>query len=823
MSDGAVRDRSVTGAVATPAEAAPATVDLRLASGAAGAWAASLWALTASARPVLAVAGVALLIGAAGLRLGRRRAAPRVVGLVGCCIAVVLAPLAVRLHQAQHGDLVRLAVARTEVTAELRVSADPRLLAATGAAGAARVAVPARLTALWLAGRRTTVGGAVLVLAPAAGWRELLPGQRVRADARLAPPRPGDLLTATLSARGRPSLLGPPPWWQRSAARVRSGLQAAARALPDQERGLLPGLVDGDTSRLDPVLAERFRVAGLTHLVAVSGTNCSILVGTVALLLRRMRASPLTIALVGGLVLVAFVVVARPSPSVLRAAVMAGIALVALAGGRQRSAVPVLATSVIVLLLWQPTLAADLAFALSVSATLALFLIAPGWARGLRARGVPPGIAEGLAVAAAAHMVTAPIVVGISGRLSVVAIPANMLAEPVVAAATVLGVLAAAASCIWLPAAIVLAWLAGWPCRWLVWVAERFGSVPGASVPWPAGTSGGLLLAAFTVALLLVGRRGYARSLLAVALVVAVGVQIPIRAMVSAWPPRSWLLVACDIGQGDALVLPAGRGSAVVIDTGPEPLAVDRCLHGLGITRISLLVLTHDHLDHVGGIVGVLHGRIVDRVIDSPLLEPGGGHRLVQAALTGRSAAVSEAVVGTSIDVGRVHLDILGPRRSYRGTRSDPNNSSVVLRATVDGRRILLPGDAEVQAQDDLLAAGVDLRADVLKIAHHGSAYSDPAFLQTVRPALAVISVGRGNDYGHPSPLLLAELDRLGITARRTDLDGDIAVVQRDGQLASVLHRTRTGNALAPRPSSLQSALHATMARCRDPPLTWPG
>ena len=144
--------------------------------------------------------------------------------------------------------------------------------------------------------------------------------------------------------------------------------------------------------------------------------------------------------------------------------------------------------------------------------------------------------------------------------------------------------------------------------------------------------------------------------------------------------------------------------------------------------------------------------------------------------------------VGDHIDVGAVHLDVLGPASAFHGTRSDPNNSSLVLRAVVDGVRILLTGDAEIEAQQALLDSGVDLRADVLKVPHHGSAYSDPAFLAAVHARLAVVSVGAGNDYGQPSPVLLTEMARLGVPLLRTDRDGDVAVVRRDGILTAVVH-----------------------------------
>ena len=144
------------------------------------------------------------------------------------------------------------------------------------------------------------------------------------------------------------------------------------------------------------------------------------------------------------------------------------------------------------------------------------------------------------------------------------------------------------------------------------------------------------------------------------------------------------------------------------------------------------------------------------------------------------------APIGTTVDVGAVRLDYLAPLAPFRGTRSDPNNSSVIIKATVRGVRILLPGDAEVAAQQSVLESGADLRADVLKVAHHGSAYFDPDFLAAAGAKVAVISVGAGNDYGLPAPSLLRELDRLGLPTRRTDRDGDVAVVESGGVLSTV-------------------------------------
>jgi competence protein ComEC len=201
-------------------------------------------------------------------------------------------------------------------------------------------------------------------------------------------------------------------------------------------------------------------------------------------------------------------------------------------------------------------------------------------------------------------------------------------------------------------------------------------------------------------------------------------------------------------------------------------------------------VLTHLHADHVDGIEGALNGRSVAEIDVGPSREPAAGWREVQDSGRRHGVPVRTVSVGERREFDGLTVDVLAPDHPFHGTRSDPNNSSVVLRVAVDGRTLLLTGDVEVEAQEALLRTGVDLRADVLKVPHHGSAYQSPAFLRAVHASVGVISVGLDNDYGHPSPALLHELDRLGILTKRTDLDGDVAVTLRDGGL-SVVTRSR--------------------------------
>jgi competence protein ComEC len=240
--------------------------------------------------------------------------------------------------------------------------------------------------------------------------------------------------------------------------------------------------------------------------------------------------------------------------------------------------------------------------------------------------------------------------------------------------------------------------------------------------------------------------------------------------------------VVCDVGQGDASVLPVASHQAVVIDAGPDPAAVDACLRRLGIQHVPLLIISHFHADHVGGIDGVFSGRSVAAVVTPAHPEPAPGRRLVVAAAAARHAPVRTAAAGDVYAVGNLQLSVLGPERPLANTRSDPNNNSLVVRVREHGRSLLLAGDAEEEEQQTLL--NDPLRVDILKVAHHGSAFQNPTFLDEARPSIALVSVGAANPYGHPNLGVLDRLARGGARVLRTDVSGDLAAVDVDGRLA---------------------------------------
>ncbi|MEV7417896.1 ComEC/Rec2 family competence protein [Streptomyces sp. NPDC089919] len=813
-------------------------MDLRLVGPAVGAWAAAglavaapgEWTGAAVAGGVLA-AGLLLLGGA--LRRGPRRAVVTALAAVLLCGAAGGAVGGLRAAEARAGPVPALAEEHARVAVELTITADPRRTRT----GPPAVAVDGELTAVTPvspAGPRATgTGTPVLVLARHDAWSRLLPSTRVVVTGRLAPARDrGERAVAVLSVGPGvpPRVTGGPDTLQRKAGALRDGLRTAVAGLAPDARALLPGLVVGDTSGVPPDLEEAFRATDLVHLLAVSGSNLTVvlflLIGPPGRagraerggLAPRLGLSLRATAGCGAALTLGFVLVCRPEPSVLRAAACGAVTLLAIATGRRRSLIPALAAAVLLLVLWDPWLARSYGFLLSVLATGALLTLGPRWSGALRRRGLPPRLAEALGAALAAQAVCAPVVAVLAARVSLVAVPCNLLAEAAAGPATVLGFAALAAAQVALPAARAIAWCAGVPAGWIAAVARTGAGLPGAELPWPGGWAGGLslgFLTAVAVALAMraarrrgpdrgpppAGRRGSERpgsgrhrsgrrwlaAAAALGLALVVVRPVPLARVVTGWPPEGWRYVQCAVGQGDAGVLAVGPGTAVVVDAGPEPGPVDRCLAGLAVTRVPLLLLTHFHADHVGGLAGVLRGRSVGVIQTTGFGEPPE-----QAAAVRRAAAVARvplavAVAGERRRAGPVEWEVLWPPAGARP--EGPNDASVVLLVRVAGLTLLLLGDLEPEAQQALLTARPELGpVDVLKVAHHGSAHQDPALLHRLRPRLAVVPVGADNRYGHPAPATLAALRAMGARVVRTDRDGAVAVLGTASRL-----RVRTG------------------------------
>lgn len=345
--------------------------------------------------------------------------------------------------------------------------------------------------------RDDETSGRVVVFARALDFGELMVGQPVQFRARISRPARHDLTVAVFNATGRPTVGRAGPV-HRAAHIVRHRFAAAVReVLPADQATMLPALVLGDTSTVTALTSREFRAAGLTHLTAVSGANVTIVCA--AALVSARLIGPRAAVVCAAVALVAFVILVQPTASVLRAAVMGAIALVGMLSARRRQAIPALSGSVLVLLAAAPHLAVDIGFALSVAATGALVVIAPVWSRRLVDRGCPKVLADALAVAAAARLVTAPLVAAISGRVSLVAVVANLAVAAVIAPITVLGSVAAVLVVPWPAGAQVLIRFTGPEVWWVLRVAHWASGVPAATVPVAAGLPGVLLVGGATV------------------------------------------------------------------------------------------------------------------------------------------------------------------------------------------------------------------------------------------------------------------------------------------------------------------------------------
>lgn len=760
---------------ASAAEEGAAGVDLRLPVLGLVAWATALIALYAPGR----VLASGLIVGSLLIWRRRRRGGEVLTQVAWWVAAAGIAVSAVLRAEAVHTSPVeRLARAGAVVEAELVVTSDP--VVRRGRYGSV-VVFRARTALVSGRGQQHRVRSPVLVLADE-GWRRVLLGSRIDVAGRLHRASTREL-AGVLSVRGRPEVVQGPGVLLRGAEAVRASIRDAVADQPPPPRALVPALVDGDDGAMPEDVRENFETAGLTHLLAVSGTNLTLVLGALLLLARWFGVRARGLVVVGALGVVGFVLLARSEPSVVRAAAMGTVGLLGLGHHGRRTGTRALGAAVFGLLLFDPDLARSAGFALSVLATAGILWLAPGW-RDRMARWMPRGLAEAVSVPLAAQLACTPLVAALSGQVSLVAVLANLLAAPAVGPATVLGLAAGMVGLLSGTAGSALGAPAAWCARWIVAVANRSAELPVPAVDWSDGPVGLAVLTLVCVAIAICLSTLLARRVTAVGLGGLMVLVLLVPLPTPGWPARGWVMVACDVGQGDGLVLNAGAGSAVVVDVGPDPAAMNRCLSRLGVDRVPLVLLTHFHADHVAGLAGVLGGRQVGTIEVTSLAEPASGVHLVESEARRAGVPVRAAAYGETGRLGPLSWQIVAPSGPPSPVSESPaNDASLVLLVETRGVRLLLLGDEEESSQTRLLRESGGLRADVLKVAHHGSASQEPDLVRATGARLAVISVGADNDYGHPAPSLMALLRASRMQVARTDRDGDVAVTVREGRL----------------------------------------
>lgn len=576
--------------------------------------------------------------------------------------------------------------------------------------------------------------GPIRVISSRTSASGLLPGQKILVRGRIVESKERRV-AALIIATSPIKRMAPPSSWSLALANIRTGLRDASGG--GDAGALIPGMVIGDTAKQSSDFKNDMRRAGLTHLVAVSGANFAIVSAFILwcsqFIFRRIPARLVATSIA----LLAFIALVRPSPSVLRAAAMAAVMLIALATRARGDSLPALGFAMAAVVVIDPWQSRDPGFALSVLATGGLLLIAPRITAYLQ-RWLPRQVAVVIAIPIAALTLCLPVIIALSGYISLISIIANIVAAPFVAPITIVGFIAALISPI-SPAA----------AHFLLLLVKPFALVITSIARWAANFSVleintglvGFLIGTALLLLLVIFRK---RAAIAI-LIIAVATLWWTR-----FPAGAWDVFICDVGQGDGYVINLENHRAIVIDVGPDPVLIDQCLRKLKVETISLLILTHPHADHIAGLSGARKGR------------------KIEAQWYGNIAAGSKATIGD------YSIEVLWPLQP--GLKDEnPNNVSIAAVIRSKDLSLFAAGDIEPPVQEQL--RGKVGRVDIYKVAHHGSRFQDPELMRELSPTLALVSAGEGNNYGHPAPATISALEHLHAKVRRTDRDGAIAVV----------------------------------------------
>lgn len=762
---------------------------------------------------------------------------------IGCALLVLLGGRVAAVEHGRHDPaFVQAAAASERITLEVDLVSFPESKA--GEFGAQRS---------WVRAQAPGVSGSVPLLlfldrTPEANWS---PGTRISVTGVLTQTPNGNSAAYTMRVSELANGAENSPGMElmervKSESRevitsLRSGLRAAAEQVGGAE--LVPGFAVGDTSLVTADLDAAMLESSLTHLTAVSGANCALVTGAIIWLLSRAGAGRRLRIAGAAASLGAFVAIVGPDSSVQRAAVMATVLLISGFGGKRASSLPALGSAIVALLLIDPWQALQAGFALSVVATGGILLLATPIAEWLRRRArLPQLLALPVAVALAAQLACGPFLLLLQPGIPAVGVLANVLAAPAAPLGTGLGLLTMLLLPVSPPLAHAALVCASFPARWVAATAEVTSTLPLARWFWPEGWPGALLLAGCQLGLLVAWalHRGHvslpggvraprrmpwakteplAHSLrvtiwvvasASIGIFVAVTVITPVSERLGT--PANWAVVACDVGQGDAVLVrdPQVSDEVMLVDTGDDEVKLRTCLDRFGVDRITLLVLSHDDRDHVGALPAIID-RVDAALISPPALEQRGEERAVvrqllearvpttigTAGLTNRKDAPtgSEIPAPTSQPQSRLapaglSWVVLAPRAEV--TPADTNSASVVLMVDAGDTRLLLLGDTGLAEQQELLARFDQLEADVIKVSHHGSRDQDQGLPARVGAQWALVSVGATNGYGHPSSDTLAALARSGARTLRTDTFGSIALSPGETSLRPWVERQAT-------------------------------
>ncbi|MBI4744647.1 MAG: DNA internalization-related competence protein ComEC/Rec2, partial [Actinobacteria bacterium] len=565
-----------------------------------------------------------------------------------------------------------------------------------------------------------------------------------------------DINEESLKIEGHSSLIFKMAGFARNRIR-----EIVFKNLSGDKAGLLLGILIGDTSKISDDLKESFRKTGLTHILAVSGLNVGMLALVFLGFLKflKVRKSSRIIWVI--LIITFYVFITGFQPSVVRAAIMAIIGFLGWTLGRQKDLLAAISASALLILIYDPFLVYSISFQLSFAATLAIIVLNPVLEEGIV--GLPKNLKGNLTIALAAQLSVAPILIYYFNQLSLISLVANLLVVPATAPSLALGVASNVLSFISINLSAIFNWANGWFIAYMIGVTNWLANFPMASIFVDTPSKSGLMayyffLGGFTFLWSKKKKLVDIKNLIIVFLVFLtafIWVQV-----IRSGPPDKLSVNFFDVGQADSALIQTPSGENILIDGGENEDIVQNKLALKGVSRIDLLILSHPHADHVGGLASVVKNYRIGLILDSGQPHTSSLYKKFLEAVKRKKIIYKLARKGQKFRIGsKLRLEILNPSENFiSGTESDLNNNSIVVMFIYGSSKFLFPGDVENEAQRNLLDLKNELKSSVLKVPHHGSAKNNWEFLKAIRPKIAVISVGRGNSFGHPAKSTLNKL-----------------------------------------------------------------
>lgn len=552
----------------------------------------------------------------------------------------------------------------------------------------------------------------------------------------------------------------------------------SGKALNEKNNSLMLAIVFGDQKNVDPVEKDNFRRAGLLHMFAASGFNVALLAGFIMILARYANAPKTASAALALISVIFYLWLVGSSPSVARAVVMSIILYLAIFFGRRVDALASTSIAAVILLAIDPRALFDIGWQLSFASLFGLLVLAPLIAKLFENE--RSKVVSAFSLTLGAQIAVAPFLINYFGQLSTLSVLANPMASGVVAYVTVVGFLAAFMSTFWPTLAGYIFATLSPPLAFVSWTSSVFANIPASTIDMQASLAYAVLFLILTL-MVFAAFRSLKRRLTISAIIIFI---------IAAQTAGLWINLAqgiqrealsmhfLDIGQGDATLIKSEDGSVILIDGGRDFLLLDRELRQRRVNHLDLVIISHAHADHLGSVSELVKKYPVAAVIEPGIKYDSDAYRDFRQALAVNNIPRLIGRMHQKYQVGEIEIKILWPGKDLIiGSNSDVNNNSIVARIEYKKFSLLLTGDIEEEAIGELSESSVDLKSQVLKVSHQGSANGTTIdLLKKVQPKYAIISVGRNNPFGHPHQITLRRLNKFTLKTLRTDQDGDIYI-----------------------------------------------